>query len=35
MEERYNFVYVEGKKYNGFEDASVQDLLMKWWVQLY
>jgi hypothetical protein len=30
MDEEYNFVYVEDKKYNGFQDPSIQDLLMKW-----
>jgi len=30
MDEKYNFVYVEDKKYNGFQDPSIQDLLMKW-----
>jgi hypothetical protein len=30
MEEKYTFVYIEGKKYNGLQDPSVQELLMKW-----
>lgn len=30
MDEECNFVYVEDKKYNGFQDPSIQDLLMKW-----
>ena len=35
MDEKYNFVYVEDKKYNGFQDPSIQDLLMKWYVHLH
>jgi len=30
MEKKYNFVYVEDKKYDSFQDPSIEDLLMKW-----
>lgn len=34
MEEEYTFVYVEDKTYKWFHDRSIQELLMKWLVNL-
>jgi hypothetical protein len=35
MEEKYNFVYIEDKKFKWFDDPCIQQLLMKWYVQLH